>query len=216
MQHYTQQGTIDDKLFMPLSTFFVNDNPDFKELEQLISATGLPSRNLGSIEQYKGFVLEAYVKWSLGRFAEMTGCPISPSQHSTGVLRNGRTYDTDNWGNVVFYNPRTKRTVAEVDGMYEYQEYGTIAPVILEISFVENSAMNLGRKDDSVKMLYPMPRHYLKIRPAIGDENLGVYRRIDVYKRFKRSPERRKNYREIVIPTREEFDQVDDRLMAKN
>lgn len=162
MQQYTQQGTIEDKLFVPLSTFFVNDSPDFRELEGVISATGLPSRNLRSVEQYKGFVLEAYVKWALGRFAGREGSPISPSQFKSGVLENGRTYDTDNWGNVLFYNPRTKKTVAEVDGMHEYHEDGTIVPVILEISFVENSAMNLGRKDDSVKMLFQCQGAILK------------------------------------------------------
>ena len=159
--------------------------------------------------------LEVYVKWTFGRFAEMVGCPVSPSQFTSGVLGNGRMYDTDNWGNVVFYNPRTKKTVAEVDGMYEYREDGTIVPVILEISFVENPSMNLGRKDDSVKMLYPTPRHYLRIRPAVRGENLGLHRRTDIYKRFKRSPERRKNYREIVIPKREEFSQLAEMLIAK-
>lgn len=216
MQQYTQQGTIDDKLFVPLSNFFANDSPDFRELEHLISATGLPRRELRNLEHYRGFVLEAYVKWTLGRFAEREGSPISPSQFKSGVLENGRTYDTDNWGNVVFYNSRTKRTIAEVDGIYEYSDDGAIRPVILEISFVKDSMMNLGMKDDSVKLLYPMPRHYLKIRPAVRGENLGLYRRVDIYKRFERSNERRKKYREIVIPTREEFDQVAKRLMAKN
>jgi len=216
-QQYLLQETINDRLFVPLSKFFIGDNPNFEELAYVISEKGLPRRFLRTIEQYRGFVLEAYVKWALDRFPDATGINLKQAAFTPENLRRGYMCETDNWGTVTIYDSRA-RTMAELDGLYNYHENGSIILLCFEITFRKESALNFGRKRDALEKSYGVSPIFCKVRPIKEDEDpksLGVHRKTEDYERFKRSEPRLTNHRELVIPNKEGFDQLAATLFAR-
>ncbi|MEW6035050.1 MAG: hypothetical protein AB1529_00415 [Candidatus Micrarchaeota archaeon] len=138
---------IDQSLFIPLATLMHNDSFKAPELFRFIFEMGRPEslkRHLGSmareaVPNYKGFVLEAYVRWCLERLAKSEEHSsftfISPGK---GVLPSGREYEVNQWGNVLFFDPNRRRgrvQIAEIDCMCEFYHSGHFAPVMFEASF---------------------------------------------------------------------------------
>ncbi len=199
-----QGAEIDERLFFPLAEFFEHDSYNQPDFDSYILKKGYPkhplrdeSRKARSMQRnaYRGFALDAYVKYALSRFTEITGCPLSPAELTTGTLPDGHTFKASEWGNVTFYNTSkyntSKITVAEIDGLYEFKGTSQLTPVVFEVTFDGGGPQgNLMSKIKLVQYLYDSHPFFCKIRPAKGNERPGVYKR-----RFE-------HRRDIAVPKR--------------
>src|SRR3989344_2159990 len=62
--------TIDDKLFLPLSQFFIVKSPSCEEFTQYLLSTNGLEPSFVDRGHYRGFLFEVYVKILLPNFAE--------------------------------------------------------------------------------------------------------------------------------------------------
>ncbi len=204
MQQYTQQGTIDDRLFVSLSEFFVNDNLDSEELGQLVLGSRYQNRRpqkqqYGHFNYFRGFVLETYVKWALSRFAETETQLFSPTQFTAKDLADGYTFNMNDQGNIEFRRYGGLRT--EIDALYEFHDDSQVVPVIFEVGFM-GSSTNVQLKKQLVQQLYGVVPHFCEIKPSQENENVGLNKVTDYH-------------RIIVIPDRERFNQLATRLFER-
>jgi len=184
MQQQSQQQTIDDMLYLPLSEFLVNDNLDFGEFERFILSNELPdyfprgSRKKvpeASVIRYKSFLLEAFVKWSLSRFAEETSKPFSPFNQNYGLTRDEKhLFIVNKWGNVSFYDLETGERTAELDALWEFQ-YDRKTLINFEVTSRESQRRQpIELHIDLITQIDNDESQYCRVRPIIGDEELGL------------------------------------------
>jgi len=182
--------SLDDKLFVPLSEFFLNNDPNPEDLEELISTKGHPNyhnpkrpaeKQSTYIDHYRGFVLDIYVKMCLSKFSKITDS-FSLSQFTSGSLPNGYIFESNNWENIFFHNPINRNTVTELDALYEFYENSSIIPIIFEITFRSSKKERSRLKRELVEQIYGFPAYYCRVRPTKKNEELGVYKR-DEYSR---------------------------------
>ena len=114
MPAYTKifaRESIDDELFVPLSNLFLNDNYDPNDLEERILASKHPryrnprssiKRQSKSLDNYRGYVLEKSIQWSLSRYIEELSL-FFPNQLTSRVILD-YLVNLNIWGNIFFYN----------------------------------------------------------------------------------------------------------------
>ena len=201
MEQFLQQGTIDDRLFVPLSEFFAEDSYDPKELEKLVLASqysiGSPKNKskgrLGRLNNYRGFVLEVYVKWALLRFAE-TSDSFSPTSFTSGTLDKRYGFSINDQGNMQFHRHHASHSVAEIDALYQFHDDSQVVPVIFEVGFM-GASTNVQLKKRLVQKLYGSMPYLCEIKPGRENEN-AVLTKVADYHRM------------LIIPGREKFDQL--------
>lgn len=166
---------IDEKLFVPLSRYFLENKPDFQEFKEFILAKG-GGRNYGC-----GFLLDCYVKWTLDKFRETTGSFLHPSKFSQGRIKDNLYFFTTNFGNVEFQKiskKGKKQAVTEIDGLYEYlqeEDSKPVTPIIFEITGeAYDRFLNARFKMGLVSSLYSSSPYLCKIKIK-KDERLGLH-----------------------------------------
>ena len=209
MEQCLQQGTIDDRLFVPLSEFFTNDSYDPKELEKLVLASqysiGFPKNKnkdrLDGINNYRGLVLEVYAQWALLRFAE-TSDSFSPTSFASGALEFNRYgFSINDRGNMQFHRYSASHSVAEIDALYQFHDGSQVVPVIFEVGFM-GASTNVQLKKRLVRRLYGSMPYLCEIKPGRENEN-AVLTKVADYHRM------------LIIPGREKFDQLATELFER-
>lgn len=196
---------IDDKLFMPLNVFFENDNCDSEKLMQSILTTGYPdyrsrrsrNRQSGQLDNYRGFVLETYVKNALSRFAKEKDTQFRPSRFKSVVIANGYRLYTNNRETVWIYNP-DGAPEAELDALYEFIE-DSITPIIFEVTSKPSGKERSRLRRELVQQFYNSPAHFCRVQPTKGNQESGLYRRDDYS-------------RQIVIPSVPQINDIATKL----
>ena len=70
MSQSNENGSIDDKIFIPLSQFLVDGEQNIEELKKLIDEKGIPA-GVQSYDQLRGFLAEMYAMVLLKKFSSV-------------------------------------------------------------------------------------------------------------------------------------------------
>ena len=210
---------IDNKLFIPLAKFLSGDRFDPRHLEELINLIGIPAHfmngMLGTMEQAiaasRGFILEAYVKWTLARFANSIPPHTFAFAHQHNETLNGLCAEIRAWGSAHFFNKTEKGTTTnEIDCLGEFFSDGRLDPVIFEITHREKKTFSYYRISDRVKKkvhlvmrLYEGYEPYLcYVRSSSDMDKVGLYS----------NPGQN---RTLIIPAREELEEIAEKIRKR-
>lgn len=199
-----QNERVDRDLFNPLREYLQKQVFDPNHIKQYIGILGFPTFNgrpLGQEDHYYGFVLEAFVKFCLLRYAQNN--PLFNPSKKQGKYGKLNVKIAKYGSFLIDYGDR--EYPIELDAVFEYG-LSDIIPIIFEITFNIDKSLKTRFKRRLVEDIYEINPYLCQITPESHKE------RRKITKKYKKNPFKRK----IVIPNDPGFSRLARELYEEN
>lgn len=199
-QAILQSESIDDRLFTPLSEFFIQHDSGGKFVSQVNNDHVVHSLEKSILEN--GFVLDSepynkvlsrlrylvlyfYVTHIMEEYSDKDNS-FKKSEFKYAKLPYG-TLAADSFGILNFFDLGNKR-IDRIDSLWEFKSQSGAIPIIFHIAFEEDTLSTAYQKREIASLLYKQPSYICKIRPALNSEYADLYN------------QGHDHYRKLIIP----------------